>query len=82
MTPDTFPESNHTLSAPEGMSDCVPLQVFTDGKVCISRWRMTWQERVQLLLTSRVWLWVFYGRTQPPVALTAGSPFVPKPAKE
>lgn len=78
MTPENFPEANHTLGAPRGMDNCVPLHVHTDGKVCISRWKMGWRDRLRVLFTGRVWLWVFYGSTQPPVALQITSPFAPK----
>lgn len=70
--PDRFPESNKTLGAPRGMQDsCDPLAVWTDGKVCISRWRLSWRERIAALLYGRVWLRVYSGATQPPVAMSA-----------
>lgn len=70
--PDRFPEKNKTLGAPASMQDsCDPLDVWTDGKVCISRWRMTWRERIAALVFGRVWLRVYFGSSQPPVAISA-----------
>jgi hypothetical protein len=70
MMPDRFPEKNKTLGAPASMQDsCDPLDVWTDGKVCISRWRMTWRERIAALVFGRVWVRVYSGASQPPIAL-------------
>jgi hypothetical protein len=71
MEPINFSQSNKILLKPESMSDkeCGSLPVLTDGTQCLSLWRMTWRERISALLFGRVWLWVYSGETQPPVAL-------------
>ncbi len=73
MKPIKFPEANKTLGKPQGMTDdeCGPLPVFSDGKVCISCWKMGWRERLAALFFGRAWLYVYFGSTQPPVALEA-----------
>lgn len=82
MEPIHFPEENKMLLAPESKEDLIdPLPVWTDGKHTVSCWRMTWRDRLSALLFGRVWLWVWYGSTQPPVMLTAErSPFKPEDA--
>lgn len=77
MKPASFPEANRNLTKPAGMTDeeCGPLPTHTDGSTCISRWRMTWMERLRVLLTGDVWLGVLSGHTQPPVYLTVRRPF-------
>lgn len=44
MIPIGFEESNVELQRPPNMTDkeCRALPVFTDGKQCISKWRMSW----------------------------------------
>jgi len=71
MEPKKFAQANKNLLKPEGMTDeeCNSLPVFTDGKVCISLWQMTWGERLKALFFGKVWLFVHSGQTQPPVAL-------------
>ena len=73
MEPMKFLQANKNLLKPVGMTDeeCGSLPVFTDGKECISLWKMTWRERLSALLFGKVWLWVISGQTQPPVALLA-----------
>jgi len=73
MQPIIFEQANKNLLKPEGMTDeeCGSLPVFTDGKVCISLWQMTWRERLSALFFGRVWLFVTSGATQPPVGLMA-----------
>jgi hypothetical protein len=73
VEPSKFKQSNRDLLKPQGWTDeeCGSLPVFTDGKVCISLWQMTWKERIQALLFGKVWLFVHSGQTQPPVALMA-----------
>lgn len=41
MTPADFPQANRTLTAPAGRPDVLPLRTYTDGEVCISRWRLS-----------------------------------------
>ena len=73
MEPMKFLQANKNLLKPVGMTDeeCGSLPVFTDGKECISLWKMTWRERLSALFFGKVWLWVMSGQTQPPVALLA-----------
>ncbi len=72
MTPIQFPQTNKVLTAPAGQeSEIEPLPVHTDGKQCISCWRLTWRERLRVLFHGRVWLCCLTGATQPPVWLDA-----------
>lgn len=83
MKPINFPQANKNLLKPEGWTDeqCGSLPVATDGMVCISCWQPTWKERLSILLFGKVWLYVWSGQTQPPVALD-GSRTVFKEVKE
>jgi hypothetical protein len=64
-----------TLQKPESMTDeeCGPLAVCQDpaGKCCLSCWKPSLRERLSLLFFGRVWVWIYSGRTQPPIALEA-----------
>jgi len=73
MEPIKFKYANKDLLKPEGWADeqCRSLPVFTDGRQCISLWKMTWRERLSALFFGNVWLFVHSGQTQPPVALMA-----------
>ncbi len=73
MIPREFPEANRRLTPPPDMSEeeCGVLPVWSDGKVCISCWRPSLQEKLSILFFGRVWLSVVSGGTQPPVALAA-----------
>lgn len=73
MEPIKFPEANQHLQKPEGMTDeeCGPLPVYNDGRQSISCWKLSLRERLYALLFGRVWLYVMFGHTQPPVALEA-----------
>jgi hypothetical protein len=72
MQPIDFPEANKNLLKPDGMADdeCGSLPVLTDGHICLSLWKPSLRERISILLFGRVWLYVYSGYTQPPVALT------------
>jgi hypothetical protein len=73
MEPINFPQATKTLGPPKGMTkeECGDLPVFTDGKQCISLWKMTWRERFAALFFGKIWLSVYSGQTQPPVWLRA-----------
>ena len=77
MKPCKFPEANKELQKPAGTTDeeCGPLPIFSDGRYCISRWKMNWKERVQAIVTGKVWIWVWSGSTQPPVYTGMDCPF-------
>jgi hypothetical protein len=70
MEPKNFKNANVTLAKPADINDeeCGSLHVFTDGKVCISLWKMRWSERLSALFFGNLWVFVHSGYTQPPVA--------------
>ena len=71
MKPIKFEEQTMILQKPKGMTDeeCGTLPVYTDGKNCVSCWKMSWKERIKAILFGRIWLYVWSGKTQPPVSL-------------
>ena len=71
MNPSDFEYQTKILHRPETMTaeECGPLPVYSDGKICISLWRMSWRERISSLFFGKVWLWSYSGQTQPPVAM-------------
>lgn len=76
MIPTTFPQANKKLLAPKGMEDnCGTLPVYCDGKLCISCWNLTWKERLKLLWTGNLWVYIISGQTQPPIALDVENPW-------
>lgn len=77
MTPVDFKYRNKFLVANPAESrnaygiEVQPLPIWTDGKQCVSCWKLSFRERIAALLFGRVWLSVLTGGTQPPVALRA-----------
>lgn len=72
LTPVDFKEANSYLNPPKEADGCYniePLAVYTDGEVCVSRWRLTLRQRLKVLFTGHIWLEILSGHTQPPVAL-------------
>lgn len=69
MKPIKFKEANKNLLKPQNMTDeeCSSLWVFTDGRECISCWKMSFKQRLSALIHGKVWLSVLSGHTQPPV---------------
>ena len=78
MKPVEFPGMNLVLGPPEDITDeeCDELPVATDGEQCVSCWEMTEEEKAQVLITGRIWLGVYSGRTQPPVVLSTAPPMI------
>ena len=73
--PVDFPESTLELKAPHGMEGCGSLPVFTDGQKCISCWELTDADLERLQDSRQVWIWVYSGQTQPPIAVDTQVPF-------
>ena len=69
MKPIDFPQSTKVLQRPSTMTDkeCASLHVWSDGNQCVSCWKPTFKERLNILFGGKVWLGVLSGKTQPPV---------------
>jgi len=83
MKPIEFKESNITYTKPKAMTDeeCSSLPVFQDRKHIISKWRLSFMERLSILFSGYIWLWI-RDNHQPPVSLDLKSPFIKKAKKE
>ena len=78
MKPVKFPEANKVLVHPSSMTEeeCGDLHVYEDGGgQLISCWELDGDELMEILQTKRVYLFVWGGKTQPPVAIEGRSPF-------
>ena len=69
MKPIDFEQSTKVLQKPGTLSDsqCGALPVWCDGKQCVSCWKPSIKERINILFGGNVWLGVMSGKTQPPV---------------
>ena len=72
MNPIEFKEQTKVLGKPKNMTDeeCGSLPVYCDGQQCISCWKLSWKERLQVLLYGKLWAFVISGYTQPPIAFS------------
>ena len=77
MTPIEFDEQTKVLTKPVGMTDeqCGSLPVFCNGKQVISRWQMSWPERIKAFCNGKVWVSVWSGHTSPPILPMIDTPF-------
>jgi len=71
MEPINFDEMNHKLLKPDNMTDeeCSSLPIYTNGEVCVSKWKMTFKERLHCLFRGFVWVSVLSGVSQPPISI-------------
>ena len=71
MKPIEFKGQTKILLRPGSMTDeeCESLAVFSDGKICLSCWKMGFKERLKALIFGKIWVWIHSGETQPPIAL-------------
>lgn len=77
MKGSDFPEATTKLAPPEGMEESVyalPVWVTPESGVFISKWEMTWRERIRCLIKGHVWLHII-GPSHPPVAIETDYPF-------
>lgn len=75
MKATDFDGVNLVLGAPPGWDKefygpCDGLPVMRRDGICISRWTLTWRERLAILFGRAIFLHVASGATQPPVMLT------------
>ena len=72
-----FPEATTKLLPPEGHEeDVYPLHVWRhpEGGMVISKWRMTWRERLSCLWNGYVWFHC-WSNTHPPITIETSYPF-------
>lgn len=77
MKPTDFKQSTKVLQRPSTMaeSECQSLPVWCDGKQCVSAWKPSIRERLNILFGGKVWLGVLSGNTQPPVFISGETVF-------
>lgn len=80
MRPIEFPEAIKNLQPSgkdysENVIAIRPLPIWTDGEQCVSKWRLSWRERLAMLFRGTVWVQVLSGSTQPPIAFWTGKKF-------
>lgn len=74
MKPVTFPDVTVTLA--KDQPPYVPLPAFMDEEQTITCWQVSWRERMQLLVTGRLWLaQLNFGRPLQPQLPSVKSPF-------
>jgi len=54
--------------------ECGSLAIFTDGNISISCWKLSFKDRIKILLSGMIWLWIFCGNSHPPVSITINKP--------
>jgi len=76
LQPVTFKHQNKVLTKPSSMNDdeCEDLPICNVDDMCISKWRISFWQRIKLIFSGHVWLGIHSGHTQPPVWLVTKSP--------
>jgi hypothetical protein len=74
MNPVKFPQANATLKGPpdSGIGD---LPVHRDGEKILSCWQLGWRERLRILVSGKLFFYVWNPVTQPPVSFSTQDPF-------
>lgn len=75
MIPVKFAEYNKVWAA-EQKDDYLPLPAYTDTFQTITCWKLTWRERLTMLIRGRLWLrQLNYGEPLQPQAPSTECPF-------
>ncbi len=66
----------HEIVIARDQKPYAPLPIFRDGEHTLSRWRLTWRERLGVLLGGSVYLWVItpFDKPYPPVRIQVEEP--------
>lgn len=74
MSPIEFPEQTQVWA--KDQPPYLPLPAYTNERETISCWRLTWAERIRVLLSGRLWLrQMNFGQALQPQAPSIASPF-------
>ena len=74
MKPISFHGVNVILNAPENWDEeehgeCKVLPVMRTDGMCISKWSLSWRERLDILFGKSIFVYIASGETQPPISL-------------
>ena len=77
LVPVSFKEATNNLvpSAPCNLPK--GLNVYADGETCVTRWKLSFFQRLSILFFGRIWLGVKSGYSMPPVWLDCGKTVFP-----
>ena len=69
--PVDFKGANKNLTKPKGADDlqCSSLPVFSNGINCVSCWELTDEDLITIAQDRRIYVSVWSGQTQPPIAV-------------
>lgn len=69
--PVKFNGANSELKAPKGVDEisCSDLPVFKNGINCVSCWEFSEEELKEIIETKRIYVSIWFGKTQPPMFL-------------
>jgi len=73
MKPIDFRGSTTTFTAPPDDPSVLPLRAYRDEHQIVTKWKMTWAERIKALLCGELWCYV-QGRALPPMLFTIHDP--------
>ena len=74
MKPIEF--SQQTMVWARDQPEYLPLPAYVDERETVTKWRLTWPERVRMLLTGRLWLHQLnFGEPLQPQLPTLENPF-------
>ena len=75
MIPINFP--GQTVVFAKNQPPYLPLPAYTNDRETISCWKLTWMERIQVLLFGKLWLrQMNFGQDLQPQVLDVKSPFI------
>jgi hypothetical protein len=76
MKPVSFKYQNNLVvpsgkQYPDYVTKVSSVPVYTDGVQCVTRWKLSILERIQVLFFGHLWLSLLSGETQPPACITS-----------
>ena len=75
MKPIEFPQRNKVWAKEQ--PPYLPLPAFSDEQITVTRWALTWRERIAVLFTGKLWLsQMNFGKALQPQRPSIESPFV------
>lgn len=59
MKAQNFKESTHVLDKPQGLQDYGKLPIHFQKPQCVSKWKVSWRERISILFFGNVFVGVY-----------------------
>ena len=60
----------------DSIKEIQPIPIYTNGEVCISKWKLSFMDKIRVLISGYVWVATLDDGRQPPIELSTCKDYI------